>query len=385
MRAYGSMSAAIDTEKCDDPVHFLFPDKVREMALRFRRAFPGTCLYALKANPQAAVLKLLWEAGIHHFDVASLREVQQLSKLLPEAELYFMHPVKSRQAIRQSYQLGVRHYAFDSLEELRKIRQETADARDLYLHLRVAVSQDGAAYPLDSKFGARLREAPLLLAHARQIAAGLGISFHVGSQCLEARAFTRAIAAIARLRDGCGVPLDMLNVGGGFPVPYPDMQPDPPEAYIQVIEAACHRQGFGDLHLFCEPGRALVAEAGAVAVRVELRRGQSLYLNDGTYGALFDAGQSGWRFPVSLYRTGPSRKWQAPAPFQLYGPTCDSIDVMAGPFSLADDVREGDWIIFKNLGAYGHALQTRFNGFYSDTVVAVTSDIDPRLAGEGEA
>ncbi len=384
LRAYDSMSVAIDAENSDDPVHFLFMDKITEMATRFRRAFPGTCLYAVKANPEPAVLKLLWAAGIQHYDVASLREVEQLAALLPEAQLYFMHPVKSRKAIRRSYELGVRHFSFDSLEELRKIRQETQDARDLCLHLRVAVSQYGAAYPLDNKFGATLGEAPLLLAHARQVAAELGVSFHVGSQCLEVTAFREAIASIARMQESCEVKLDILNVGGGFPVPYPDMQPDPPETYIRHIQDACAEHGMEGLDIYCEPGRAMVAEAGAVAVRVELRRGQSLYLNDGTYGSLFDAGQSGWCFPVSLYRTGGARPWKDTALFQLYGPTCDSIDKMTGPFSLADDVREGDWIIFKNLGAYGHALQTRFNGFYSETLVAVASPTDPRVSGHGD-
>ncbi len=381
LRAYDTMSAAIDAENSNDPLHFLFLDKITEMATRFRLAFPGTCLYAVKANPEPAVLKLLWKAGIQHFDVASLREVERLAALLPEAQLYFMHPVKSRKAIRRAYELGVRHFSFDCLEELRKIRQETQDARDLCLHLRVAVSQYGAAYPLDNKFGATLGEAPLLLAHARQLACRLGVSFHVGSQCLDVNAFSKAIASIARMRESCGVDLDILNVGGGFPVPYPDMQPEPPETYIDHIQEACAEHGLGDLQLFCEPGRAMVAEAGAVAVRVELRRGQSLYLNDGTYGSLFDAGQSGWCFPVALYRSGGSRPWKDTALFQFYGPTCDSIDKMSGPFSLADDVREGDWIIFRNLGAYGHALQTRFNGFYSDTVVAVTSATDPRISG----
>lgn len=376
LRRYENEATALEIEQSNDAVHFLYIDKVSEAASKFLNGFPGTCLYAAKANPHPALLRLLWAAGLRNFEVASIREVEALRRDFPTATLYFMHPVKSRQAIRRAYELGVRHFAFDSQDELRKIRQETGHAEDLKLMLRLVVPQKGSAYPLDSKFGATLMEAPLLLTYAQQIAEKVGVTFHVGSQCLEVEAYTNAIRSIAEMLDGCGLKIDMIDVGGGFPVPYPGMEPAPLQDYFDAIGKALKDHGFGDLEVFCEPGRALVAAGGAVAVRVELRRGQSLYLNDGYYGALFDLGQLGWRYPVELYRAGRLHVPSENSLFQLYGPTCDSVDKMKECLSLPDDVCEGDWIIFRHLGAYGYAMQTRFNGFYSETMVAIERTAD---------
>ncbi|MAZ03055.1 MAG: hypothetical protein CMN56_07945 [Sneathiella sp.] len=373
LRRYENEATALEIEQSNDAVHFLYINEIAEAASRFLNGFPGTCLYAAKANPHPALLRLLWAAGIRHFEVASIREIEKLRVEFPLAQLYFMHPVKSRQAINRAYALGVRHFAFDSLDELRKIKQETGHAEDLSLMLRLSVSQVGAAYPLDNKFGATLMEAPLLLTHARQIAEKVGVTFHVGSQCLEIEAYVNAIYNIANMLDGCGVKIDMLDVGGGFPISYPDMEPAPLQDYFDAIQKALVECGFDALEIFCEPGRAMVAAGGAVAVRVELRRGQSLYLNDGTYGALFDAGQLGWAYPVELYRAGRLHVPSEDTQFQLYGPTCDSIDKMKDRLALPDDVCEGDWIIFRHLGAYGYAMQTRFNGFYSETMVGIES------------
>ncbi|MCF8466847.1 MAG: type III PLP-dependent enzyme [Sneathiella sp.] len=373
LRRYENEATALEIEQSNDAVHFLYIDKITEAASTFLSGFPGTCLYAAKANPHPALLRLLWAAGVRHFEVASIREIENLLVVLPLAQLYFMHPVKSRQAINRAYGLGVRHFAFDSLDELRKIKQETGHAEDLSLLLRLSVSQAGAAYPLDNKFGATLMEAPLLLTHARQIAHKVGVTFHVGSQCLEVDAYANAIWNIANMLEGCGVKIDMIDVGGGFPVSYPDMEPVPLQDYFDAIQKAVEECGFQDIDLFCEPGRALVAKGGAVAVRVEMRRGQSLYLNDGTYGSLFDAGQLGWSFPIELYRAGRLQSCDEVSSFQLYGPTCDSIDKMKERLDLPDDVCEGDWIIFRHLGAYGYAMQTKFNGFYSETMVAIES------------
>ncbi len=373
LRRYENEATALEIEQSNDAVHFLYINEIAEAASKFLNGFPGTCLYAAKANPHPALLRLLWAAGIRHFEVASIREIEKLRAEFPLAQLYFMHPVKSRQAINRAYALGVRHFAFDSLDELRKIKQETGHAEDLSLMLRLSVSQVGAAYPLDNKFGATLMEAPLLLTHARQIAEKVGVTFHVGSQCLEIEAYVNAIYNIANMLDGCGVKIDMLDVGGGFPISYPDMEPAPLQDYFDAIQKALVECGFDTLEIFCEPGRAMVAAGGAVAVRVELRRGQSLYLNDGTYGALFDAGQLGWAYPVELYRAGRLHVPSEDTQFQLYGPTCDSIDKMKDRLALPDDVCEGDWIIFRHLGAYGYAMQTRFNGFYSETMVGIES------------
>ncbi|WP_219821519.1 type III PLP-dependent enzyme [Sneathiella aquimaris] len=371
LRVYRSPSDAIVTEECEDALHLLSREKVRMQASLFRDHFKGKSMYAVKSNPHMAVLKLLWDEGIRDFEVASLREVKYVLGLFPEATLYFMHPVKSRRAIREACAMGVRHFAFDGLEELKKIEIETAQVEGLHLYLRVQVEQKTAVHPLNGKFGASIHEAPLLLQRASLHASRIGVTFHVGSQCMDPQDYGRSIHQIAAMLSSSGIPIDRLDVGGGFPVYYPGMDVQPLTSYFDAIDTAIQSAGLADVDIICEPGRALIAEAGSVAVRVELRKGKSLYLNDGTYGSLFDAGISKWPYPLEVYSSEGALKAGPGANFQLYGPTCDSLDVMRGPFQLDATINEGDWILFQNLGAYGYAMQTQFNGFYSETVVAI--------------
>jgi ornithine decarboxylase len=371
---YASVEVALVAEGCNDAVHLFFPDRLRQRAGAFVRGFRGRSVYAVKANPHAEVLKVLWREGVRDFDVASIREVEMVHDLLPGAKLYFMHPVKSRDAIRRAYALGVRAFAFDHMDELNKIHAETGGARDLELFLRLGISAKGAAYELSGKFGAPLDLAAPLLVRARQLAKRLGISFHVGSQCMRPGAYAEAILQAAAVRDQAGVKLDVIDVGGGFPVAYPGMEPPALDSYFQTIHSALDLHGMTGLETLCEPGRGLVAESGAVAARVELRKGTDLYLNDGTYGGLFDAGVPAWPFPLKLVPMDGRMVSDSTAYFRCFGPTCDSCDKMEGPFPLAADVREGDWIVFEHLGAFGHTMQTRFNGFYSETMVAIEDE-----------
>lgn len=372
LNVYASASDAIFAENCNDAVHIIYPEKLVEKAGFFLSNFPGDCLFAMKSNPHPAVLETLWDCGLRRFEVASLREIEYITAHFPGAEIYFMHPIKSRQAIHFAYENGVRNFAFDCVNELMKIEQETGHAHDLNLFLRVGVDQTNAAHPLSNKFGASLLEAPLLLQRAAANAAKIGVTFHVGSQCLEPASYVQAIEQVAQVLNQSGVQIDALDVGGGYPVYYPGMDTPPLGDYFAAIEGALADNGFSGLQILCEPGRALVAESGTVAVRVEMRKEGNLYLNDGTYGALFDAGTPAWNYPIEAVIGAPEA---APAkevePYKLYGPTCDSLDVMHGPFMLPSSIDEGDWILFHHLGAYGHAMQTRFNGFYSDTTVAV--------------
>ncbi|GLQ05966.1 type III PLP-dependent enzyme [Sneathiella chinensis] len=368
---YVNECEALIAENCNDSVHFLYADKIREKASLFLNNFRGSSLYAIKANPHPAIMNLLWHYGVRKFEMASLREIEYVVNMFPEAELYFMHPVKSRQAIRGAYALGVRTFAFDCLDELRKIEEETDHASDLSLFLRVRVDQVNAAYPLSDKFGVPVQEAPLLIQRAQQNAQKVGLTFHVGSQCMDPAAYSEALSQIANMLSSSGVSIDKLDIGGGFPVYYPGMEPGLLEGYFDTIHRALDEHGLDTLELYCEPGRALVAEAGAVAVRVEMRKGQALYMNDGTYGALFDAGVPGWTYPLELRKMDGAEVSDGALPFRLYGPTCDSCDKMEGPFELPDNIAEGDWVIFRHLGAYGYAMQTRFNGFYSETMVAI--------------
>lgn len=348
----------------DIPVHCLRPQAAKAAAGWFARNFPGDVLYAVKANPHPAVLDAVHAAGVKWFDVASMPEVELIGKRFPDATMAFMHPVKARSAIRRAYfEYGVRIFALDSHDELQKIVAETNGAQDLHLVIRLAVASDYAQHKLSGKFGAEGAEAVMLLREARAHAAELGVSFHVGSQCMRPEAWRIAMEQVSDIIRQAGVTVDIVDVGGGFPAAYPGLTPPPLEAYLEEIKASFEAMPvLENADLWCEPGRALCAEAGSHIVRVELRKGDSLYLNDGGYGALFDAAHDGLVYPTKLLRAkgGPRRPLKA---FQIYGPTCDSIDTLKGPFFLPADVHEGDYIEFGMTGAYGSALATKFNGF----------------------
>jgi ornithine decarboxylase len=326
----------------------------------FVGGFAGDVLYAVKCNPEPVVLQALWEGGVRHFDCASLAEVALVSRVLPGGKIHFMHPVKSRVAIASAYAMhGVRDFVLDSASELQKILDETANAPDLGLVVRLALPAGTARYDLSGKFGAWPEEAIGLLRAARPHAQKLGVSFHVGSQCLDPLAWRHAIELAGRVIRAAGVPVELLDVGGGFPVAYPDMTPPPLGAFFAEIEASIETLDMPGLTVWAEPGRALVASGTSVIVQVQMRRGNALFINDGVYGSLSDAGAPGFRFPARLLRDT-----QSPAHgFTFFGPTCDSADAMRGPFLLPCDAAEGDWIEIGQLGAYGACLATEFNGF----------------------
>ena len=351
------------------PVALVRPAALVVAARWFRDRFKDDVLYAVKANPSSWVIKALAKEGIRAFDVASIPEIELVSECVPGARMAFMHPVKSRKAISTAYfEHGVRTFALDTPEELAKIIDATGNARDLNLIVRLAAPNHGSAYPLSGKFGIEPEAATSLLLAARRATQDLmGVSFHVGSQCMRPTAFQGAMSAASRALVRAGVFADVIDVGGGFPSVYPGMTPPPLDDYADSIQ-----RGFAEMmvhettELWCEPGRALVSEATSILVKVELRKGDALYLNDGSYGNLFDAAHTKWPFPVKLIRDGEASANLKP--FRFYGPTCDSLDAMPGPFWLPDDVDEGDYIEIGMLGAYGVAMGTRFNGFgKSDT------------------
>jgi ornithine decarboxylase len=369
--------AEIAKQRPVQPVTLIRPHAARRAARFFVERFPGRSLYAVKANPSPDLLKVLWEAGVTHYDVASIAEVRLVAETLPEAVLCFMHPVKAEEAIAQAYfDYGVRTFSLDSLEELDKVVRATAvdgvAATDLNLLVRIRVSSEHAKLSLASKFGAEADEMKALLLAARQAADALGICFHVGSQAMTPAAYAEAMQRVRAAIVAAAVTVDIVDVGGGFPSVYPGMEPPPLEAYFEVIHNAFESLPISySAELWCEPGRALCAEYASVLVRVERRRGDQLYINDGAYGALFDAAHIGWRFPVKLVREGGSDA--KPMAFSFYGPTCDDLDHMAGPFMLPADVQAGDYVEIGMLGAYGCAMRTAFNGFGSD-VKAIAED-----------
>jgi ornithine decarboxylase len=361
------------------PVAIARPDAVAVAARWFQKNFRGDVFYAVKANPSPWVIETLAANGVTAFDVASIPEIELVAQHAPGSRMAFMHPVKSRAAISTAYfDHGVRTFALDTHEELAKIIEATGAASDLNLIVRLGVQAEGAAYSLSGKFGVPMHEAPDLLLAARRATQDLmGVSFHVGSQCMRPTAFQAAMTQASRALVRAGVFADVVDVGGGFPSVYPGMVPPDLADYVDSID-----RGFAEMmvhettELWCEPGRALVAEASSILTKVELKKGDALYLNDGSYGSLFDAAHTKWPFPVKLFRNdgGEAIEVEGPLkPFRFYGPTCDSLDHMPGPFWLPEDIREGDYIEIGMLGAYGVAMNTRFNG-YGDAETVVMSD-----------
>ena len=365
------------------PVTLLRPHAARRAARFFVEKFPGRSLYAVKANPSPDLLKILWDSGVTHYDVASIGEVRLIQSSLPEAVICFMHPVKAEEVIAEAYfQHGVKTFSLDTIEELEKIVRATGGATDLNLLVRIRVDNGHAKLSLGAKFGADPSEMKELLFATRQASDALGICFHVGSQAMTPAAYAEAMERVRQAIIEASVTVDIVDVGGGFPSSYPGMEPPPLETYFSVIHAAFEALPVSySAELWCEPGRALCAEYASLVVRVEKRRGDELYINDGAYGALFDAAHIGWRYPVRLLRESASRV--RPAEFSFYGPTCDDLDRMAGPFDLPADVGPGDYIEIGMLGAYGCAMRTRFNGF--DAVSTEIVEDEPMASLYGAA
>ncbi|WP_082543278.1 type III PLP-dependent enzyme [Sphingomonas sp. Leaf339] len=357
-----------------DPVTLIRPHAAARAARFFAEKFPGRSMYAVKANPSPDLLQVLWDNGITHYDVASIAEVRLVARALPDATLCFMHPVKAEEAVAEAYFThGVRVFSLDSIEELDKVMRATRNASDLTLCVRLRVSSEYSKLSLASKFGVAPGESKELLFAARQAADALGICFHVGSQAMTPDAYAQAMERVRAAIVEAAVTVDVIDVGGGFPSSYPGMEPPPLERFFETIHRAFESLPISySAELWAEPGRALCAEYSSVVVRVERRRGNELYINDGAYGALFDAAHIGWRFPVTLLREPESTVRDHP--FSFYGPTCDDMDHMAGPFLLPADVQVGDYIEIGMLGAYGAAMRTAFNGFGSEETVVVDDE-----------
>lgn len=371
---FESASSLVSAIRPDLPVHCLRPQAIRRAANWFTHQFPGPIVYSVKSNPDVLALQTLRTSGIDRFDCASIAEIQLINGLFPQAKQYFMHPVKSRESIRRAYfEFGVRAFSLDSMEELYKILETTENAQDLELFVRLHIPNEHAALELSSKFGVHLDKADELLRVTEAVCHKLGVCFHVGSQSMDPADFGVALTRVHDLVTRAGVTIDVLDVGGGFPAAYPGFMPPALEGYMQVIRDSVARLNFGEnVELICEPGRALVAEGGSLVVQVQLRKGDSLYINDGTYGSLFDAGQLKWNYPLRAIRPDGNFKTQL-QDYVFYGPTCDSMDTMKGPFRLPVDMQEGDWIEIGQMGAYGAAMRSNFNGL-GEYLTAVVED-----------
>ena len=374
MQKFKSVEELVNQLRPDKPVYCIRKKSILSASKFFQKNFPGKILYAVKTNPHPEVIKTLLKSGINQFDVASVEEIKAVRKFDQVSKCSFMHTIKSREDISEAYfKYGVKTFALDTKDELIKIIESTSNAKDLELFVRVAVSNEHAEIDLSKKFGAINSEAAGLLRLVKQHSKKIGLSFHVGSQCMHPISYSKGISDIAIIIKQTNIVPDYLNIGGGFPTIYPDLIPPSLESYFDEIKKGLENLKIEKLpEIICEPGRALVAESGSTIVRVNLRKKQKLYINDGTYGTLFDAGTPNIVFPSKMIKDNSnkiiSKKLTA---FDFYGPTCDSMDYMKGPFLLPNNIKENDYIELGQLGSYGLTFRTQFNGFYSDKIYEV--------------
>ena len=374
MQKFKSVEEMINQLRPDKPIYCIRKKSILSASDFFKKKFPGKVLYAVKTNPHSEVIKTLIKGGIDQFDVASIEEIKAVKKFSQSAKCSFMHTVKSRESISEAYfKYGIKTFALDTKDELIKIIESTGNAIDLELFVRVSVSNEHAEIDLSKKFGALNSEAIGLFRLAKQHASKIGLSFHVGSQCMHPISYSKGINEIGKIIKKTKIIPDYINVGGGFPTVYPDLIPQSLNGYLDEIKKGLKNLKIDNLpEIICEPGRALVAESGSTIVRVNLRKKQKLYISDGTYGTLFDAGTPNIVFPSKMIKDSSnkiiSKKLTA---FDFYGPTCDSMDYMKGPFLLPNNIKENDYIELGQLGAYGLTFRTQFNGFYSDEIYEV--------------
>lgn len=346
---------------------YLCPAEISRMARRFQAGFPGLVSYAVKANPVHAVLENLVAADLRAFDVASVPEMQAVRAVCPDAVLHYNNPVRSRSEVAAAADMGIASASVDCAGELDKL---AVLPRGTEIAVRLALPLKGAAYDFGAKFGAGPDQAVALLGQVAAMGFAPAMTFHPGTQCADAGVWAGYIRACADVARRAGVQLGRLNVGGGFAA-HRGVAPDLEAVFARI--GAEVRAAFGPdaPALVCEPGRAMVAEACQLATRVKSLRGDAIYLNDGIYGALAE-----WRDIAAHDRVrvlacdGGARR--APAcPRIVFGPTCDSIDRLPDPLMLPADLAEDDYLIFAGMGAYSHAIATRFNGYGPDALVTV--------------
>ena len=372
MRKFNSVNELVNELKPVDPIYCIRPNSIKTACRWFKKNFPGKILYAVKTNPHESIIREIKENGIEKFDIASIEEIKTIKKIAPKSECFYMNTIKSRDHIKEAYfNYNIKNFALDSKDELLKIIESTNNANDLNLFVRISISNEHAEIDLSKKFGVLSSEALGLLrltnAHSKKV----GLSFHVGSQCMHPISYAKGIGEIGNVIKKTKIIPDFIDVGGGFPTIYPDLRPQSLDNYIFEIKKALANLKLEKLpEIMCEPGRSLVAESGSTIVKVVLRKKQKLYINDGTYGSLFDAGIPNIVFPARMISNGRiiSKKLTA---FNFYGPTCDSMDYMKGPFVLPNNIKEGDYIELGQLGAYGITFRTKFNGFFSDQIYKV--------------
>ncbi len=370
---FASVEQIIEKTRPGEPTYVIYPEKFRLAAERFLKDFPGDALFAIKANPHPHVMDQVWSAGIRHFDTASLPEVELVKNRYPEAICHFMSPVRAVNSAKYAFEkYGVTDYVIDCDYELDKLLGEVKQAKKLRIFVRIATPLGGAVLELSSKFGTTQEDAARLLKRVKESGTAPCLTFHVGSQCLSPFSYAQAIEMARRTAGMAGVELAALDIGGGFPGPYSGNDVPPYHWYFDTIKEALATLPDPNIPVLCEPGRALIAEGLSLITQVILRKGDRLYINDGVYGSFDELTLPGWVADYHLRTFALDAKGRVlpqPAghtPFRVYGPTCDTLDVLPRPLMLPENIGPGDFIVFDSIGAYSVAVRTSFNGFFPD-------------------
>ncbi len=369
---FATVEDVIEELKPGYPIYCLRLAELKRQATYFLDTFPGRVMYAVKCNPHLTVLEALYEAGIRHFDTASLAEIALVREHLPQADCYFMHPVKARASILTARKVyGIDHFVIDHEKELNKIVDVTGGGDGKVILVRIVTPVHDAQYQLSDKFGIAAEDAPELMKKVHEANFQTGVAFHVGSQCRNPQAFVDGINTALDVIEAANVPVHYLDVGGGFPALYEDDRPPALSAYFYAIQEAFDQSRLRrDCVLMCEPGRALVASGCTLLTQIQLRKNNKLYINDGVYQSLSETLMGKMKLPTRLIN--PAREITTEhQDFTILGPTCDNLDILPAPFYLPVDAEEGDWIEIGQTGAYSNSAATRFNGFFPEAFVSV--------------
>ena len=375
---FASAQKAIESLKPSEPLYLVHPSRFGDAAKQFLERFPGDTLYAVKANPHPLALQNLWNAGVRHFDTASLGEIELVKSVLPDAICHFMAPVRLAGQARAAFQIhGVTDFVVDSESELEKLLTETGGGKKLRVFVRLVAALGGALLEMSSKYGLGPAPAAKLLKKVQASGVQPCLTFHVGSQCLSPFSYAQAVEIAQRCITQSGVEIAALDVGGGFPAHYAGQEPPPWHWYFDMITEAVSTLNRPNLNLMCEPGRALVTQGFSLVTQLVLRRDDRLYLNDGIYGSFDEQRFASFieDYPataITLDAKGKAKPVSGEKrPFRVFGPTCDSADVLPRPQMLPDGIANGDFILFEGMGAYTISSRSPFNGYYPDTFAIV--------------
>ncbi len=328
--AFPSVPEMLASLRPRQPVYCIFPEKYRNTAREFLEGFPGRVLYAVKVNDDPRVLKLLFEAGVRHFVVDHVDGLETLKTEIP--------------------------------------------IEKCVVFVRMAVHHRSALNDLSTKFGAPPGEMPGLMQAVAESGAETALAFNVGSAVTDPEAYRYAIDTACQVLEKLPFKIRLLDIGGGYPVSYPGFKVPAIQHYWQAVQESIPEIPLAaGGEVLSEPGRALAAYGLSAVVEVLQRKGDRLYINDGTYGIFWELRFDGHdQYPVTVYRNAAVLEGTGHS-FMLFGPTCDAYDVLPGTVELPEDIQAGDYLEFSNIGAYSLAGRTRFNQHFSDAIVSIGS------------